>query len=209
MRGTRFPTPTNHASSTRSTVTFGVVGRTNDPLPPLLQLSKRPQSRPPTLLPHCPTRPKPQHPPLVNLRHKNATRALRNQPPERRMPPPGTTHRSGQDHHSSPTTTYTTVLLRLPPTSPLLPAVAATAKSPHHADATLSVVAATTVATTSNCDPHGACISASQTTCNGHHSQPPGHRVPLRCGFLAFFLASASCQRHYPTVATPLRLWCA
>ena len=70
--------------------------------------------------------------------------------------PPRITYRSGQDHRSSPTTTYTTVLLRLPPISPILPAVAATAKSPHHADATLSVVAATMVATTSNCDAHGA-----------------------------------------------------
>ena len=28
-------------------------------------------------------------------------------------------------------------------------------------------------------------------------------------GFWAFFLASASCRRHSPTVATPRRLWCA
>ena len=41
----------------------------------------------------------------------------------------------------------TTVLLQLPATSPSLPAAAATAKSPNHADVIPTVVAATTVAT--------------------------------------------------------------
>ena len=91
------------------------ISLNSDRLPPILQLSKRPHSRPPTLLPHFPTRPKPQHPPPVNPRHKNAARTLRNQPPK--TPRKRRTHAPA----SSPTARVkTTVLLRLPPTSPFV-----------------------------------------------------------------------------------------
>ena len=129
--------------------------------------------------------PSPKHPPPMKSRHKNAARTR-------------ITYRSGRNHCSSPTATYTTVLLRLPPTSPRLAAVAATAKSPNQAGGILSVLAAMTVATTLNCDAHGACVCLTTATSGGslrphfsirditrdeHHSQPPGHRVtPLHLG---------------------------
>ena len=103
----------------------------------------------------------------------------------------------------------------------MLTAVTATAKSPNDADAILSVVAATAVATTriltpttpasvsrtaksgGSQPPH---IAIRDTTCDEHHYQPPGHRVSLR---LLSGVSSDACivpatLSHCNHTATPL-----
>ena len=159
--------------------------------------------------------------PPVNPRPKNAAHALPNQPPKTPLATPRITYSSGQDHRSSPTTTYTTILLRLPPTSPILTVVTATARSPNDADAILSVVAATVVATTrivtpttpasvsrtaksgGSQPPH---IAIRNTTCDKHHCQLPGHRVPLRwiSGVLPDVCIVPVALSHCSNTATPL-----
>ena len=157
----------------------------------------------------------------MNPRLENAAHALRNQPPKTPHAPPRITYRSGRDHRSSPTTTYATILLRLPPTSPILTVVTATAGSPNDADAILSVVAATEVATTRIVTPTTPAsvsrtaksgglqpphIAIRDTTCDGHHCQLSGHRVPLRwlSGVLPDVCIVPAAISHCSNTATPL-----
>ena len=139
---------------------------------------------------------------------------------KRRTHPPRITYSSGQDHRSSPTTTYTTILLRLPPTSPILTVVTATARLPNDADAILSVVAAsvattrfvtpTTPASVSRIAKSGGSqpppIAIRDTTCDEHHCQLPGHRVPLRwlSGVLPDVCIVPAALSHCSNTATPL-----